>query len=34
MFDDALVKAGITITNDEFKTFEVTGKPKKNIMLQ
>lgn len=34
MFDDALVKAGITITNDEFKTFEVTGQPKKNIMLQ
>lgn len=34
MFDDALIKAGITITNDEFKTFEVTSKPKKNIMLQ
>lgn len=34
MFDDALIKAGITITNDEFKTFEVTGQPKKNIMLQ
>ena len=34
MFDDALVKAGITITNDEFKTFEVTGKPKRNIMMQ
>lgn len=33
-FDDALIKAGITITNDEFKTFEVTGQPKKNIMLQ
>jgi UDP-N-acetylglucosamine 1-carboxyvinyltransferase len=33
-FDDALVKAWITITNDEFKTYQVTGKPKKNIMLQ
>ncbi|MFZ2150437.1 MAG: UDP-N-acetylglucosamine 1-carboxyvinyltransferase [Candidatus Absconditicoccaceae bacterium] len=33
-FDDALTKAGITITNDEFKTYQVTGKPKKNIMLQ
>ena len=34
MFDDALVKAGITIQEGEFKEFEVTGKPKKNIMLQ
>lgn len=33
-FDDALTKAWITITNDEFKTYQVTGKPKKNIMLQ
>lgn len=33
MFDDALVKAGITITENEFKEFEVTGQPKKNIML-
>jgi len=33
-FDDALIKAGITITNDEFKTYQVTSKPKKNIMLQ
>ncbi len=33
-FDDALVKAGITITNEEFKEYKVTGKPKKNIMLQ
>jgi len=33
-FDDALAKAGIKIKNGEFKTYEVTGKPKKNIMLQ
>lgn len=33
-FDDALTKAWITITNDEFKTYQVTWKPKKNIMLQ
>lgn len=33
-FDDALIKAGITITNDEFKTYQVTSKPKRNIMLQ
>jgi len=33
MFDDALMKAGITIKEREFKEFEVTGKPKKNIML-
>ncbi len=33
-FDDALIKAWISITNDEFKTYQVTGKPKKNIMLQ
>ena len=34
MFDDALVKAGITVTQWEWKTYEVTGLPKKNIMLQ
>lgn len=34
MFDDALTKAGITVTDWEYKTFEVTDKPKKNIMLQ
>jgi len=34
MFDDALVKAGIKITQWEYKTFEVVGTPKKNIMLQ
>jgi len=34
IFDDALEKAWVKITNDEFKTFEVVGKPKKNIMLQ
>lgn len=34
IFDDALIKAGIQITNDQFKTFEVIGKPRKNIMLQ
>lgn len=33
-FDDALTKAWITVINDEFKTYQVTGKPKKNIMLQ
>ncbi|HRX64104.1 MAG TPA: UDP-N-acetylglucosamine 1-carboxyvinyltransferase [Candidatus Absconditabacterales bacterium] len=33
-FDDALNKAGITISNDEFKEYKVTGKPKRNIMLQ
>ncbi len=34
MFDDALVKAGIEVTQWEYKTFEVIWKPKKNIMLQ
>lgn len=34
IFDDALVKAWISITEGEFKEFIVTGKPKKNIMLQ
>ena len=35
MFDDALVKAGISVTQtDEHKMFEVVGIPKKNIMLQ
>ena len=34
MFDDVLIKAGVKITHDEFKTFEVVGKPKKNIMMQ
>lgn len=34
IFDNALVKAGITLTQNEFKMYEVTGKPKKNIMLQ
>lgn len=34
MFDDALVKAGVKITQWEYKIFEVIGKPKKNIMLQ
>lgn len=33
MFDDALVKAWISIKEGEFKEFEVTGQPKKNIML-
>lgn len=33
-FDDALTKAWITISNDEFKEYKVTGKPKRNIMLQ
>ena len=34
MFDDALVKAGIKITQWEYKTFEVVWTPKRNIMLQ
>lgn len=35
MFDDALVKAGISVTQtDEHKMFEVIGIPKRNIMLQ
>jgi len=33
MFDDALVKAWISIVEWEYKTFEVTWTPKKNIML-
>ena len=35
MFDDALVKAGVSVTQSEdHKMFEVVGTPKKNIMLQ
>ena len=34
MFDDALMKAGIKVTEWEYKTFEVVWIPKKNIMLQ
>jgi len=34
MFDDALVKAGISVKEWEYKEFEVTGIPKRNIMLQ
>lgn len=33
-FDNALEKAGIKITQEEFKTYEVVDKPKKNIMMQ
>ena len=33
-FDDALKQAGIQLTQNEFKTYEVIGKPKKNIMMQ
>ena len=33
-FDDALTKAGVEITQWEYKTFKVVGKPKRNIMLQ
>ena len=33
-FDDALKQAGIVLTQDEYKTYEVIGKPKKNIMMQ
>lgn len=32
-FDDWLRQAWIQITNDDFKTYKVIGKPKKNIML-
>lgn len=34
MFDDALEKAWIKVLEWEYKTFEVVGLPKKNIMLQ
>ena len=34
IFDDALVKAWISVVEWEFKEFAVTGKPKRNIMLQ
>ncbi len=33
-FDDWLVQAGIKITNDDFKTYEIFTKPKKNIVMQ
>ncbi len=33
IFDDALVKAGISVTEGEYKTYEVVGVPKWNIML-
>ena len=33
-FEDALHKAGVEITHEQFKTFKVVSKPKKNIMLQ
>jgi len=33
-FDNALSQAGIKITNNEFKEYEIISKPKKNIMLQ
>lgn len=33
-FDDALMKAGVEITQWEYKTFRVVNKPKRNIMLQ
>lgn len=33
-FDDALVKAGIKITQGDYKTYEVVSEPKGNIMLQ
>lgn len=33
-FDDALTKAWVEITQWEYKTFKVVGKPKRNIMLQ
>jgi UDP-N-acetylglucosamine 1-carboxyvinyltransferase len=33
-FDDALKQAGISLVQNEFKTYEVVAKPKKNIMMQ
>ena len=33
-FDDGLRQAGIKLTQDEFKTYEVVAKPKRNIMMQ
>jgi len=33
-FDNALMKAGVKVTQGEYKTYEVVDKPKKNIMMQ
>lgn len=33
-FDDALRQAGVKMIQDEFKTYEVVAKPKRNIMMQ
>lgn len=33
-FDNGLVKAGVKVTQGEYKTYEVVGKPKRNIMMQ
>ena len=33
-FDDWLAKAWIKITNEDYKTYEIVWKPKKNIMMQ
>jgi len=33
-FDDGLRQAGIKLIQDEFKTYEVVAKPKRNIMMQ
>ena len=33
-FDNALVKAGVKVTQGEYKTYEVVDKPKRNIMMQ
>lgn len=33
-FDDGLKQAGIQLTQDEFKIYEVVAKPKRNIMMQ
>ena len=33
-FDDGLRQAGVKLTQDEFKTYEVVDKPKRNIMMQ
>ena len=33
-FDDALRQAGVKMTQDEYKTYEVVAQPKRNIMMQ
>ena len=33
-FDDALIQAGVNVTQDKYKTYEVQRKPQKRIVLQ